>query len=94
MKDNESSHQTTRYLLPCEMEPTATFSLFGSDFDLEYLPVIEAPAVISKQPSPPRLVKLTEVLMVCTFFYPCTAPQYRWGVWKNWKQSVGEKVCM
>ena len=50
-------HQsTTRYLLPREMEPTATFSLFGSDFDLEYLPVVETPAsaVPSKQSSPPR----------------------------------------
>jgi hypothetical protein len=40
------------------MEPTATFSLFGSDFDLEYLPVIETPAsvITSQQSSTPRLV--------------------------------------
>ena len=55
-KDNENSHQNTaRYLLPREVEPTATFSLFGSDFDLEYLPVIERPAApVSKKSSPPR----------------------------------------
>ena len=56
-RSNEYVHQSTRYLLPREMEPSATFSLFGSDYDLEYLPVIETPVVTSKQPSPPRLVK-------------------------------------
>ena len=56
-RSNEYVHQSTRYLLPREMEPSATFSLFGSDYDLEYLPVIETPVVMSKQPSPPRLVK-------------------------------------
>ena len=56
-RSNEYVHQSTRYLLPREMEPRATFSLFGSDYDLEYLPVIETPVVTSKQPSPPRLVK-------------------------------------
>ncbi|CAB4035143.1 PHD and RING finger domain-containing 1 isoform X4, partial [Paramuricea clavata] len=56
IKSDEDVHQsTTRYLLPREMEPTATFSLFGSDFDLEYLPVIESPAsaITSQQSSPP-----------------------------------------
>jgi hypothetical protein len=58
IKSDENVHQSTRYLLPREMEPTATFSLFGSDFDLEYLPVIETPAsvITSQQSSTPRLV--------------------------------------
>ena len=48
-----NSKNTERYLLPREMEPTATFSLFGSDFDLEYLPVIEPPApVVTTQSTP------------------------------------------
>ena len=55
-RSKENVSQDARYLLPREMDPTATFSLFGSDYDLEYLPVIETPVVASKQASPPRSV--------------------------------------
>lgn len=66
------------------MDPTATFSLFGSDYDLEYLPVIETPVVTSRQASPPR-----SVIVQCMH-----ASRYTTAKYMKISTSLNSRMCL